>query len=431
LEGRILGNQYTQFFIDTWRSEVVLTTFDQLLLALFSSKTRHLMRFHRLMDALIILDEVQTLPCVLWNLVDHALRALTEEGNSRVLMMSATQPALLSNAQELAGGEEEVAEIFSRFRRYRIHFHQQQTRLLEDFISELYPRLDKWMAAGKRVLITLNTRASARKVWRAVSEHLGCVASVYLISADITPRDRLIKISAVKEGKPCIVVSTQTVEAGVDIDMDVTLRDFAPLDALIQVAGRCNRNNGLGDHGGQVEIVSLMSEKNRNYAHMVYDSVLLDASHTVLEELKSIGEEGILDLSQRYFTLLKERVDTGKSITEAFAYWREMPNIHSLLRGKEREQVSFLVLDDEKGAELHAAIKRALANADRWERREEFQRLAGAIQKRTVSIYAGRNLHPEDYANPLGPLWVLNEGWYSTDSGLDLQLEEDDPACII
>lgn len=429
LEGESLGQSYTRFYLDTWRAEVIVTTFDQLLLALFSPQPRHQMRFHSLMDALIILDEVQTLPCRLWDVVDQALRGLTVESDSRVLLMSATQPALLTGAQELAGNELDVAEIFAAFQRYRLVFRHRQLQSLDDFIADLLPRLLDWREQDKRVLITLNTRASARAVWEAVVEQLPDVP-VWLISADVTPRDRMDKIKAIKTGQPCIVISTQTIEAGVDIDMDVVIRDFAPLDALIQVAGRCNRHNRQGTHGGRVEVVSLRNDRDREYAAMVYDPVLLDITRETLAEVpETVGEEAVLALSRRYFDLIKARKNTGADLTEAFARWSAMPDIHTLLRGG-AEQIALLVLEEEEDP-LRGRLQAALAVADRWERREALRALAGEVQQRTVSVYARRGFHPEDYAEPLGPFWMLRPGYYRSESGLDLRLDEEDPATCI
>lgn len=430
LEGESLGSAYTRFYLDTWRSEIIVTTFDQLLLALFSPQPRHQMRFHALMDALIILDEIQTLPCQLWDVVDQALRGLTMEGNTQVLLMSATQPALLTGASELAGDVENIAEIFAAFRRYQLIFQHHQPQNLDDFLVALLPRLLDWLREKKRALITLNTRTSAKAVWETIVEHIPNIP-VWLISADVTPRDRMVKITAIKSNEPCIVVSTQTIEAGVDIDMDIVIRDFAPLDALIQVAGRCNRNNRQGMHGGHVEIISLHNERGREYAAMIYDPVLLDVTRETLENIpeETIGEEAVLTLSQRYFELIKARKNTGANLTEAFARWGATPDIHSLLRGK-TEQIAFLVLEQDEDT-LHDRLQAVLTVSDRWGRREALRALAGEIQQRTVSVHARRGFHPEDYAELLGPFWILRPGYYCFESGLDLGLDEEDPATCI
>lgn len=431
LEGDSPGQRHTEFFLDTWRSEIVITTFDQLLLAIFSAKTRHLMRFHQLMDAIIILDEVQALPCQLWDPVDKVLRALTVEGMSKILIMSATQPAMLQGASELVGNEDDVNTIFRHFKRYRLILHHRDSLTLDVFLTELKSRLEDWTEKGLRVLITLNTRASARTVRDALSKHLEDMElPVYLISADVTPLDRLIKIDEIKKDRPCIVVSTQTVEAGVDIDMDLVIRDFGPLDSIIQIAGRCNRNNRQGIYGGQVKVVALKSSKGRNYADMVYDPILLSVTHEVLDGFDEIGEEDVLGLSHRYFLLLSERRNTGESITKAFARWNEMPDIHCLLRGEARKQVSFLVRCDSESDLWIDRLKETLEIEDRWERRSALRRLAGPLQKRTVTVYARPNLYPEHYAKSIGPFWVLNDGYYSSERGLDLKLDEEDPVCI-
>ena len=93
-----LDSKSQDFFLDTWQSDVVITTFDQLLLALFSPRTKHQLRFHNLTDALIVLDEVQSVPCILWEPLRQALTGLTELGSTHVLAMSATQPGFLPEA---------------------------------------------------------------------------------------------------------------------------------------------------------------------------------------------------------------------------------------------------------------------------------------------------------------------------------------------
>jgi len=428
-----LTDHQAEFLLDTWRSEVIITTFDQLLLACFSHKTRHMMRFHHLMNALIVLDEVQTLPCKLWDPVDQALRALTVTGQSRVLMMSATQPAMLSHAGELAGDVGEVTAIFNQFARYRIRLEHRRPVDIDTFLEGLEARIRTWIDEGARVLITLNTRASARRVYervRMVTESMNSATPAHLISADVTPLDRMDKITQIKGGGPCLVVSTQTVEAGVDIDMDLVIRDFAPFDSIIQVAGRCNRNNIKGDHGGIVELISLTSPSGKKYAALVYDSVLLDATYEVLNHNSEIREEDVLSLSTAYFDLLKERKNLGTEFIETFIRWQEVEDIRALLRGKQRTQVSFVVQTDAEAKVLIARLELALSSKDRWERKSAVRSLAGSLQKRTVSVLASTEWDPREVADPVGPFYILREGYYSADSGISFRREEGERLCV-
>ena len=82
------------FFLDTWQSDIVITTFDQVLLALLSSRSKHQMRFHHLCDAVLIFDEVQALPTHLWDVTQTALTSLSETFGTTIIAMSATQPGL-------------------------------------------------------------------------------------------------------------------------------------------------------------------------------------------------------------------------------------------------------------------------------------------------------------------------------------------------
>jgi len=436
LDGELQGEKFAEFFINTWRSEVIVTTFDQLLFALFSEKTRHLMRFHHLTDAVIILDEVQTLPIKLWDVINRTLQILAEQGNTRILMMSATQPKFLAPAQELAGTPEQVVTVFAHCRRYQIHLNHQHPQKMDDFIDDLVGRVADWLAEKKRVMITLNTRSSAKRVFQRLREAFGEQVPIHLISADVTPRDRLDKIEAIKamgDNDPCLVVSTQTVEAGVDIDMDVVIRDFAPLDKLVQIAGRCNRNNKCGQHGGYIEIVKLMSPKDKEYSKMIYDNELLTATGEILGKRPMLVEEEILGISDHYFELLHQRVmKVGEKLTQQYVYWQEWErSIRGWLREKQGEQIQFIVLQGESGRKLRLEIETALKLDDRWERRRALQNLAGRVNECVVSVYDRPGFHPDEYAEKVGYFWFLKENYYTSTEGLDLKLDEEDPAACI
>jgi len=265
-----------EFFLDTWQSEVVITTFDQFLFALFSPKARHQLRFHHLTDAIIVMDEVQAIPCRLWHPVQTFLRSLTQLGTTHLLSMSATQPGFIPSAMEIIDNPE---SFFQRMQRFRLDLEYRTPQPIEQFLAECQLELRTWK--DQRVLITLNTRRSAKLVLDTLSplaKKLGIVLE--FLTADVTPRDRLAAIRRVKGQTPCLVISTQCVEAGVDIDMDLVIRDFAPLDSLIQIAGRCNRNGERPR--GTVRIVSLTDGlQGRAFAAYVYDPILLDVTRTI------------------------------------------------------------------------------------------------------------------------------------------------------
>jgi len=412
------------FFLDTWQSDVVLTTFDQFLFALLSPKGRHQMRFHHLADALIVLDEVQAMPCVLWDPLRKMLDGLTKLGTTHVLAMSATQPGFLGDAHELIT---DPGTFFQKMRRYRLVLRHRTPLKLSVFIAQCQARLSEW--AGKRVLITLNTRRSARTVRDELAKALPEGVRLEFISADVTPRDRLAAIRRIRasgeKGQSCLVVSTQCIEAGVDIDMDLVIRDFGPLDCLIQVAGRCNRHNFRARC--DVEIVSLEDDnQDRLFAGMIYDKILLQATWVILGDKEEVNEEEVFPLTQRYFAQLAKEKDTGERVTKALARWEEADSARHLLRGKQPPQVAFVVVENDPA--LCPDLEAVRWIEDRWERRRALRRLARRLAENTVHVYQRGDLDPADFADSFPPdktgdevwFWLLRPGHYSAERGLEL-----------
>src|SRR5262249_2690605 len=128
-----LEDRSQDFFLDAWRSSVVITTFDQFCLALLSPRGKHQMRFHHLADAVIVLDEVQTLPPRLWCPLRAVLDELVRLGTTRILAMSATQPGFLPDATELVADPE---AFFRRMKRYQLVLRHQAPMRLSDFAAE-------------------------------------------------------------------------------------------------------------------------------------------------------------------------------------------------------------------------------------------------------------------------------------------------------
>jgi len=408
------------FFLDTWHGDVIVTTFDQFLFALLDPRTRHQMRFHQLVDALIVMDEVQALPCALWDIVAKSLTQLTSLGTCRLLAMSATQTGFLPDASELIDNPHGV---FSTLARYEILLRHESPISIDHFVEELRTRANDWRQ--DRVLIVLNTRKSARKVRDALVGH---GVEVEFLSADVTPRDRLDAIHRIKKGRPCIAVSTQCIEAGVDIDMSLVIRDFAPLDSLIQVAGRCNRNFNRSRE--TIEFVSLHNEKGKPYSSMIYDAVLLQETRRVLENHLAnqmdnlVREEDVFALTTSYFRALSAKKNLGESHTRRFARWEELPSVHELLRGRQSNQVSFIVI--EKDPELKLELGQVIEIEDRWDRRRALRSLSSRIAAVSVSIYVRKDFRPERFAerDATGNFWLLRRGFYEQSRGMDLSQDK-------
>ena len=420
-----------EFLLDTWDSEIVITTFDQFLLSLLGDRSRHQMRFHNLADAIVIFDEVQTIPVKMWDLLDHALRQLTENLNTTAIIMSATQPGFITGARELVDPTE---KYYGEFERYRFVLKHRNRLKLDDFIEKILERQEE--LEGMRVMITLNTRASARHVLDELID--AWEPPVYFLTADVTPKDRLEKIDKIKASKdaPCLVVSTQVIEAGVDIDMDLVMRDFAPLDSLIQVAGRCNRNGT--NPRRDVEIYSLENERGQSYSEMVYTvergspDVRLQMTRDILDKHESVPEENILEVCNEYFAKIRNGKDLGRKHTFDWATLADdQPDIRTLLRGERNRQMQLIVASRDEG-DLVSDIEKALAIADRWERRSALRSLAGRIARVTISVWVRKDWHPGDIAEPIGnynsnedfwkhPWWIVYPDRYTPERGIEME----------
>ncbi len=236
----------------TWDAPVIVTTTVQLFESLFANKPSRCRKLHRIAKSVIILDEVQSLPAPLLAPILATLRLLVDHYDVSVVFSTATQPAL-GDAPGFTDLRDRVREIapdpaalFRRLRRVRYSWPEPREQWSWDRAAEA--------AVGSPQSLTIvNTRADALKLLDAVSMldlddpplHL----STLLCGAHRKDVLDLIR-QRLRNGEPCRVVSTQVVEAGVDLDFPLVLRALGPLDRIVQAAGRCNRNGrlaGLGD----------------------------------------------------------------------------------------------------------------------------------------------------------------------------------------
>ncbi len=236
---------------ENWDAPLVVTTTVQLFESLFANRPSACRKLHRLARCVIVLDEAQTLPPGLLAPLLDALRALVADFGATVVFCTATLPAL--GADRIACGLRDVREIvppgvraFERLRRVR-------TRWPASAEPADWEALADEVAGERDVLAIVHRRADARLLCEALDERLGDRSTVHL-SALMCPEHRSEVLAAIKErkrsGLPVRVVSTQLVEAGVDLDFAVVYRALGGLDSMAQAAGRCNREGrlpGLGE----------------------------------------------------------------------------------------------------------------------------------------------------------------------------------------
>lgn len=299
--------------LEGWESDLVVTTFVQLGLTLFNNHNRSLRRLHRLAGAVVILDEVQNLPVRYWPLFRRMLGATAELLGTRWILMTATQPAIFSASNDEDGAVELAGDpgaFFEGLRRVELINELAQPMT----VAQLAERIRN-EAAGKRVLVVVNTIRCALELHSLLQENQD--SKLMFLSSEVIPKHRLARISEMKDDEkktePLVCVSTQLIEAGVDLDFDVVYRDRAPLDSVVQAAGRCNRG-GDESKTGRVVLIKLVPEDDpgKYYSNYVYDSVLLNKAEAVLNP-GVIREAELQKLVETYFTEINQAVSAKES----------------------------------------------------------------------------------------------------------------------
>jgi len=236
---------------ENWDAPVVLTTNVQVLEALFGSETQSARRMHYLANAVIIFDEAQTLPVKCVHLFNTAVNFLVNNCGSTVVLCTATQPLLdkiepKSRALPITTEQQMISnarQLFDDLKRVEVKDKTKIGGWSNDEIRELVGQ--KVVKSGS-VLVVVNTKTSAREIYQQCKQ----IDSVetYHLSTYICPVHRLDVLNQVKKclnpknPKPVICVSTQLIEAGVDISFGSVIRFLAGLDSIGQAAGRCNRH---------------------------------------------------------------------------------------------------------------------------------------------------------------------------------------------
>jgi len=258
--------------------------------------------------SIIILDEIQAIDISLLPLIEYVLEKATELYDLRIILMTATKPYIFKDSLELLDNNEKYFSILIE----QLFLPNLSSRKLEDFIKELKENLQ-----DKSYLIVCNTINSSLEVYENLK---GINRPVFYLSTNLLPIHRLEKIKKIKEllskGEKIILVSTQVVEAGVDIDFDVVIRDIGPLDSIIQCAGRCNRNN-LKENG-TVYVYSLIPNESNNdltygYGRYIYGLTTLQETKKILQKSEKYSEKDYFCLISEYFKSIQENLSKKRS----------------------------------------------------------------------------------------------------------------------
>jgi len=236
----------TRLACENWDAPIIVTTSVQFFESLFAARTSRCRKLHNIVDSVVILDEAQLLPVEFLSPVLFALRELHANYGVSLLLCTATQPALgsrhtpsfdfsgLDDVRELM---EDPDDLHRQLKRVTVHLPEDLQRPRE------WKELAEEIGSHESVLCVVNRRDDCRLL------HGLMPPGTYHLSTRMCGQHRSEQIAEIrrrlKDREPTRVVSTQLVEAGVDLDFPVVYRAMAGLDSIAQAAGRCNREGRL------------------------------------------------------------------------------------------------------------------------------------------------------------------------------------------
>ncbi|MEO0082591.1 MAG: CRISPR-associated helicase Cas3' [candidate division WOR-3 bacterium] len=371
-DGREGDCESARLAAENWDAPIVITTSVQFLESLFSNRPSACRKLHRLARSVILFDEVQTIPLYLAIPTLAALSHLVERYRSTVVFATATQPAfthLHESVKKWCASGWQPTEIvqhksamFNKLRRNKVDWPELDARLGWPELAEILAK-----DTNRRVLCVVNLKRHALELYRLVRDKLGEDNNLFHLSTNMCPAHRKDVLRAIRNllgdrGRPpCRLISTQCVEAGVDVDFPVVYRAFGPLDSIAQAAGRCNRNGVVPDKG---RLVVFLPEDEK-YPQGPYEQAA-GVARTLATEKPDIDDP---ELFQKYYHRLyniTQPEERAAALTEAITN-RDFAETCRHYKLIEKGAVNLLVpYDPEIFLSLLAEVRGGYGLTSRW-----------------------------------------------------------------
>lgn len=260
---------------ENWDAPIIVTTNVQFFESLFAAQTSRVRKIHNIAESVVVLDEAHMLPVELLTPTLATLELLASHYRTSIMFCTATQPPLTrdhhafiqkniglpsGSVREIIAHPDVLTQTLERV--------EISCPTGEDFMhGQAYADIAVALSRHVQVLCIVNTRKHARILFHHLEQQALPSDQLFHLSALMSPAHRTEVIRCIKqrlaEGLPVQVVSTQLIEAGVDIDFPVVYREMAGLDSIAQAAGRCNREGRLGHKGGRLVVFLLQGEDGK------------------------------------------------------------------------------------------------------------------------------------------------------------------------
>ncbi|MDP4146889.1 MAG: CRISPR-associated helicase Cas3' [Bacillota bacterium] len=376
-----------RFLTQNWNSQIVVTTFIQFFNTVFSNNNSDLIKYNTLANSIVLLDEVQSIPYKYWRIINTLFKDMANKLNMYFIFITATQP-LIFDKKDIFELAEKSESYFKAFKRTRLIVKEDpmEKEQFFDFARNIIGK-----NKDKNILIIVNTIRLSQELFNTLKDLDDSRERVYL-STSIVPKERKRRIELIKNGtSKKIVISTQMVEAGVDIDMDIVIRDMAPLDSINQSAGRANREN-RGEYLGEVYLVRV-EQNNKLLASFVYrDIVLLPSTEKVLRGREVVLEEDYKEISDSYFKELKSNLSNKESKKlENLICELEFEEINKAFQLiEDQEKISLFIEMDMEAKEVWSKYQEFKSIKDIHERRNKLETIKGELYQYVISVFKNK-----------------------------------------
>ncbi|MCK4442031.1 MAG: CRISPR-associated helicase Cas3', partial [Sulfurovaceae bacterium] len=396
IDENIDEDRYSQvkFLMSSFSGEINITTLYQIIFALFGNKNRDNIKFNQFKNSVVIIDEAQAIPYAFRQDFIKLCELISEQMNTVFIFMSATMPIMTQKFREISD-----LDYFKEQNRYILKWLN-----LENGQDSLIQKIEE-KAQTQHTLCVVNTIKKAQELYLKFKNKFECYClNGYMTDADKQRIIRKVSKRLAQNEDKILLISTQSIEAGVDLDFEVGFREVAPISSIIQTAGRVNRHFGV--NRGVLYIFDDICE----YSNLIYGD-LQQISQAIFEILQNgdVEESNILEISRLYFDKIYKQLESlyiDKEI-EKLAFWDINKKIEELMEGGEFKHliiiepyIGFIQEIQEKLYEIRREEK------DKFKQKDLIQREVKKMLKYGVNV---NKKDIEKFATPIGNIKSLHE----------------------
>lgn len=310
-----------EYLLETWNSPVVLSTMVQFFNSLLKGKSANIRRFASLINSVIVLDEIQSLPATLTFISNLIFNFLKYVMHTTILLCTATQPLYDHECityklkyGNVAGRQKDIIQLTAEEK--KIFHRAQASKLSKSPVNTLQVAQYALQQGSKSVLIVVNTKKCAKDIYDHLLAEGADASHCYYLSTNLCAAHRKDKIAEIKQklalGESIYCVSTQLIEAGVDVDFDVVMRSYAGMDSIVQCMGRCNRE-GKKDVGVVKLICFDQQSENTSKLKSLHQKKFISAAMLNGQDEKSLNME---ILSEQFYNLYFKKLEEQGKLME-------------------------------------------------------------------------------------------------------------------